>query len=1102
MTGREELYRNLLIKKKKRGLEDLFFFNKYILESEKKRRDLLVKHVHQEWTDWYYASKSRIKMILVPRSCFKSTFFTVGRTIQALCQDRDNRVLIANANLNNAQKFLSEMKDHLRKNDELIRLYGEFYDKGRWNLDEFDVLGKGLGIKEASVTAVGVGGNLVSQHYCLYPETKVLTSNGYKEAKSLRKGLRVLSHDGKFHSIKAVSKSFSDEKVSIRPQYQAEYSNFSPNHRIYVYRNGNFEWIRAGDVVDNDKLCVPISKYYNRQPSKVNKRINKLFAELDIWRLIGYWLAEGCHTPEGGQIRLTFSDKEISFVNDVENIVRKHLKVPVSHRRTKSSTFIVCFSDNDFKEILNKFGTKSYTKHIPPFAINNYSNRQRELILGYFRGDGCYCNGIVSFSSTSLDLLSGIQLMLAKHGIASGIAKGNREGNAIIMGKKVHVRDSWTLSSTSYLLKSILGLETRVKFPVKPTRSFFTDRFWVVPIQDVKTTEEKSVTYDIQVAETETLYCQGMVVHNSKIICDDLVNLENSSTRYQSDKVIDWWKRAFSLLDYDGEMIIIGTRWSYYELYSWIVEKYGEKVDTYIRGAYNPDGSLYFPELLSEEKLAELKALQGSYIFCNPKEAPVLMADWTFKPIGEVKAGDEVVGWKVADSGRRALCPSKVLETGSRKADIVKMKMESGREVRCTPNHKWYTARLDKTHREYKPANLGSRLMFVLDPNIQNEVLTEEQKELAIWFGGLYDGDGGFCGSAIFMAQDRIHNPEVCERIEYALDKLGFNWNQHTRKYKSGVDARGVKRSADMQTYWLNGGLEDKIRFLNICNPSKKVRIIPKMFNNGGRFIKERDKVIDIVPDGNEKVFALKTETENYIVWGYASSNSAFYLNDPVDEDSALIKRSSLKYWGEGDEKLPRTLNIFAVCDPAVSQAVKADESSIVIVGVDSENSWWVLETRSGRWTTGELIEQLFAVKNQWRPITMTIEVIGQAQGIMMPIHAEENRRNDFLPLYEIVVRPPVKKEMRIRSVLQPRFERGKVFIKRDMFDLEEQILKFPKGKRDDMIDAMTDIEEISYSPDLPVEPFKSSGSHLQDLLNKEVTVPPKFDDPFLGGYY
>ena len=334
--------------------------------------------------------------------------------------------------------------------------------------------------------------------------------------------------------------------------------------------------------------------------------------------------------------------------------------------------------------------------------------------------------------------------------------------------------------------------------------------------------------------------------HYSMIIADDLVNLENSSTRYQAEKVIDWWRRAFSLLDYDGEMIIIGTRWSYYELYSWILEKFGEKVDVYIRGAYKEDGSLYFPELLNEEKLDELRSLQGSYVF------------------------------------------------------------------------------------------------------------------------------------------------------------------------------------------------------------------------------------------------------------------SAFYLNDPVDEDSALIKRSQLKYWGEGEENVtpPEDLVHFSVCDPAVSQSEHADESSIVTVGVDINNNWWVLETRSGKWTTGELINQMFSVNSMWKPATMTIEVIGQAQGIMLPIHDEEERRNKFLPLYEITVRPPIKKEIRIRSVLQPRFERGKVFIRNDMYDLEEQILKFPRGKRDDMIDALTDIEDISFTPDVASDPYKSSGSRLQDILNKGVNVPPEFEDPFMAGYH
>ena len=630
-----ELLEGLLVKKRLRGLDDLYFFNKYVIlqDNEEEKRKLLVPHVHGEWTEWFNKTESRVKMILVPRSCFKSTFFTIGYTLQQIAKNRDSRILIANATLGNSQKFLGEIKDHIQKNEEFKMLYGEMFEKKlKWNEDEIEVAGRGIGIKEATVTAVGVGGNLVSQHYCLYPETKVLTSNGYVEAGNIRKGYRVLSHDGKFHSIKAVSKSSSSIKVSIRPYYQADYSHFSPNHRIYVYRNGNFSWIEAKDIKKTDSLYGPISKAYKKQP--------------------------------------------------------------------------------------------------------------------------------------------------------------------------------------------------------------------VVPIRDIKITKEESETYDFQVVDTETFYCPSILVHNSHIIADDLVNLENSSSRYQAEKVIDWWKRSFSLLDPDGIMLIIGTRWSYYELYSYLKDSGMVPEDAiFIRGAYNTDGGLYFPERFNEDKLAELKKLHGSYIF------------------------------------------------------------------------------------------------------------------------------------------------------------------------------------------------------------------------------------------------------------------SAFYMNEPVDEDTALIKKSQILYYGKSENrKEPKmeNMNVFAACDPAVSQDVYADYSTIVVVGVDVENDWYVLEIRREKWTVGTMVEELFAVYKNWRPLTISIETIGQAQGLMTPIHDEEARRGIYLPIVEIKARPQIRKETRIRSILQPRYERGKVFIKRDMFDLEEELLKFPKAGHDDIIDSLTDIESISFSPDKEEKEKVKAGSYFESkLLVKQENVDPEMGEFF-----
>ena len=68
--------------------------------------------------------------------------------------------------------------------------------------------------------------------------------------------------------------------------------------------------------------------------------------------------------------------------------------------------------------------------------------------------------------------------------------------------------------------------------------------------------------------------------------------------------------------------------------------------------------------------------------------------------------------------------------------------------------------------------------------------------------------------------------------------------------------------------------------------------------------------------------------------------------------------------------------------------------------------------------------------------------------------------------------------------------------MKRDMVDLEEQIIHFPRSKRDDMIDALTDVEDIAFEAEPPDSPYKTSGSNLQDILNKQSLGKEEWTDP------
>ena len=134
-----------------------------------------------------------------------------------------------------------------------------------------------------------------------------------------------------------------------------------------------------------------------------------------------------------------------------------------------------------------------------------------------------------------------------------------------------------------------------------------------------------------------TISCGGVDVtkngmHYDLIIMDDLHSELNTQNKDQIQKVIDHYKLAFSLLDPGRPLIVIGTRWSYYDVYQHILDNEADNFNVLVRKAYNRDGTLFFPERLTEQFLEKTKKTQGSYIFsCQYLNEPVDDESATFK---------------------------------------------------------------------------------------------------------------------------------------------------------------------------------------------------------------------------------------------------------------------------------------------------------------------------------------------------------------------------------------------------------------------------------------------------------------------------------------
>lgn len=112
--------------------------------------------------------KNKKKLILMPRGHLKTSFVTIGRALQAIAENPNVRILIVSATYAMAVTFLNQIKKELQGNKKFIELYGNVASNpSRWSENQIDikVYKAGEQAKEPTVMAMGIDGNLVSQHF-------------------------------------------------------------------------------------------------------------------------------------------------------------------------------------------------------------------------------------------------------------------------------------------------------------------------------------------------------------------------------------------------------------------------------------------------------------------------------------------------------------------------------------------------------------------------------------------------------------------------------------------------------------------------------------------------------------------------------------------------------------------------------------------------------------------------------------------------------------------------------------------------------------------------------------------------------------------------
>lgn len=112
-------------------------------------------------------SDNQASMDLAPRGHGKSTIGDVDFCITKILRNPDIRIMIGSKTQTQASAFLKEIRTHFEQNVNLIRIFGD-WKKSRdnvWNDKEFTVNRRTVIKKEATVSALGASGAVVSKHF-------------------------------------------------------------------------------------------------------------------------------------------------------------------------------------------------------------------------------------------------------------------------------------------------------------------------------------------------------------------------------------------------------------------------------------------------------------------------------------------------------------------------------------------------------------------------------------------------------------------------------------------------------------------------------------------------------------------------------------------------------------------------------------------------------------------------------------------------------------------------------------------------------------------------------------------------------------------------
>jgi hypothetical protein len=269
-------------------------------------------------------------------------------------------------------------------------------------------------------------------------------------------------------------------------------------------------------------------------------------------------------------------------------------------------------------------------------------------------------------------------------------------------------------------------------------------------------------------------------------------------------------------------------------------------------------------QALTAALLAAEKAVQ-----CCTVNTPVLCADLTWRPAGDLAEGDELIAFDEGDPGTpRGRRFRRAVVTGNRpkRTDLVRVVTVRG-EIQCNAPHPFLSRLPGERWRWVRAEDLrpGDQVMYACD------VWEHDRSWEAGWLAGMFDGEG--CLSFTNAANGRARL-SIVQRESETAELIG-------QALKERCDTVGVRRRPPTATrqprveYEINRRA-DIMRILGSVRPQRLLVNSAQVWNDFPLSGNERAAtVLRVEPAGRGMVASLSTSTGTYIAAGFAVHNTA-----------------------------------------------------------------------------------------------------------------------------------------------------------------------------------------------------------------------------------